>query len=146
MMNEEIEQFEGRLSRQPFRPVPAEWREEILAVAGRESRVEGRAQKWIQPSSLVSRLSSVLWPHPVAWAGLAAVWIFIFAVDFSTRDHAPVVAKEFLPPSPQVIVELRQQQRLLAELIGPREVREADRSKSLMPRPRSERNFEMSMT
>lgn len=138
MMNEEIEQFEGRLSRQPFRPVPAEWREEILAVAGRESRVEGRAQKWIQPSSLVSRLSSVLWPHPVAWAGLAAVWIFIFAVDFSTRDHAPAMAEKFSPPTIEVIIEVRQQQRLLAELIGPREAHDADRSKSLAPRPRSE--------
>ena len=138
MMNEEMEQFERRLSRQPFRQVPAEWREEILAVAGRDSRVEGQAQKWLWPSSLVSRLSSVLWPHPVAWAGLAAVWIFIFAVDFSTRDNAPAMAEKFSPPTTEVIVEVRQQQRLLAELIGPREAHDADRSKSLAPRPRSE--------
>ena len=138
MMNEKIEQLERRLSGQPFRQAPASWREEILAEAGRASRVQGRAQKWIQPSTLGSRLSAVLWPHPAAWAGLAAVWILIFAVNGSIRDKAPVVAKEFPPPSPQVIVELRQQQRLLAELIGPRDVRETDRSKSLRPRPRSE--------
>jgi hypothetical protein len=138
--------FEQKLRRQPLRQVPAEWREEILAVAGRESRVEGRTQQWRRSSSLVSRLSSFLWPHPVAWAGLAAVWILIFAVDFSIGDKAPVVAEKSLPPSPQVMVELRQQQRLLAELIGPRETRDADRSKSLSPRPRSERNFEISMT
>ena len=37
------------------------------------------------------------------------------------------------------MVELRQQQRMLAELIGPREMNDADRSKSFVPQPRSER-------
>ena len=37
------------------------------------------------------------------------------------RDKTPVVAEKSAPPSPEVIVELRQQQRLLAELMGPRE-------------------------
>jgi hypothetical protein len=138
MINEEMEQFERRLSRQALRPVPAEWREEILAEAARESRVEGRARPWHGSSSLVSRLSSFLWPHPVAWAGLAAVWILIFAVDFSTRDNAPAMAEKFSPPTMEIIVEVRQQQRLLAELIGPRDTHDADRSKSLAPRPRSE--------
>jgi len=130
--------FEQRLQRQPPRQIPAEWREEILTAAGRWSKVESRAQQRPWPSSLVSRLSSVLWPHPVAWAGLAAVWIFIFAVDLSTRDSTPVVAGNFSPPPAEVIVEVRQQQRLLAEMMGPRDVREADRYKSSAPRPRSE--------
>jgi len=138
MMNEEMDQFERRLSRQPVRQVPAEWRGEILAEAGRASRVKGRAQKGIWPSSLVSRLLAALWPHPVAWAGLAAVWIFIFAVDFSTRDSTPAMVGKFSPPTTEIIVEVRQQQRLLAELIGPRDTREAGRSKSAVPRPRSE--------
>jgi hypothetical protein len=81
----------------------------------------------------------LLWPHPAAWAGLAAIWILILAVDFSLRDKAPVMAEKSAPPSPEVIVELRQQQRMLAELIGPRDEREADRSKSFVPQPHSER-------
>ena len=138
MMNEEMEQFERRLSRQPLRQVPAEWRGEILAEAGRASRVEGRAQKGIWPWSLVSRLSAALWPHPAAWGGLAAVWVFILAVNFSVRDRATVVADKVSSASPQVIVELRQQQRLLVELLGPREIRDADRQKMFVPKPRSE--------
>jgi hypothetical protein len=90
-------------------------------------------------STLNAQLSTVLWPHPKAWAGLAAVWILIFAVNFSTRDQSPALAEKSSPPSPEVIVELRQQQRLLAELIGPRDIRDADRSKSFVPQPRSER-------
>lgn len=136
MMNEEMEQFERRLSEQPLRRVPTEWREEILAVASRECRIENRIPK--RPSSLVVRLSSIFWPHPVAWAGLAAVWIFIFAVDLSARDRMPVIAQHDSPPTVEVMVEVRLQQRLLAELLGPHESRDGDRSKLLVPRPRSE--------
>lgn len=132
--------FEQKLQRQPLRQVPAEWRGEILAAAdGRKSKAESRGQEGCWRSTFVSRLSTLLWPHPRAWAGLAAVWILILAVNFSMRDKIPVSAEKSSPPSPEVIVELRQQQRLLAELIGPRDIRDADRSKSFVPQPRSER-------
>jgi hypothetical protein len=133
--------FEQKLQRQPLRQVPAEWRGEILAVA--ESAAAARhpspvtRPSWL--STLNSQLSTILWPHPKAWAGLAAVWILIFVVNFSTRDQSPVVAEKSTPPSPEVMVELRQQQRMLAELIGPRDIRDADQSKLFVPHPRSER-------
>jgi hypothetical protein len=133
--------FEQHLQRQPLRQIPGEWREEILTAA--ESAAATRhpspitRPSWL--STLNSQLSTILWPHPKAWAGLAAVWILILAVDFSTRDQSPVAAVKSTPPSPEVIVELRQQQRLLAELIGSRDERDANRSKSFVPLPRSER-------
>ena len=131
----DMENFEQRLQRQPLRQVPAEWRREILAAAERTSRPVPR------PSLLSTfnlQLSTLLWPHPQAWAGLAAVWILIFAVDFSTRDTARVVAEKAAPPSPEVIVELKQQQRMLAELIGASQAREVEAPRFL-PLPRSER-------
>jgi hypothetical protein len=94
-------------------------------------------QSWLSP--LNHQLSTILWPHPVAWAGLAAVWILILAVDFSARDQSPMVAEKSALSSPEVMVELRQQQRMLAELIEPRDTSDADRSKSFVPQPRSER-------
>jgi hypothetical protein len=97
-------------------------------------------------STLNAQRSTIFWPHPKAWAGLAAIWILILAVNFSIRDRSPVLAKKSSPPSPEVIVELRQQQRMLAELIGPRDIRDADRSKSFVPQPRSERPFEILVT
>jgi hypothetical protein len=133
--------FEQRLERQTLRQVPAEWRAEILTVAER-APVTRHPPPVTQPpwlSTLNHQLSTVLWPHPKAWAGLATVWILILAVDFSIRDKSPAVAEKSAPPSPEVIVELKQQQRLLAELIGARETRDADRSKPSVPSPRSER-------
>jgi hypothetical protein len=139
MMNDEAEQFERRLRCQTMREVPREWRAEILSAAGRGSKAESRAQADRWPSTLVTRLSTLLWPHPKAWAGLAAVWVLILAVDFSTRDTSPRVAEKSLPPSPEVIVELKKQQRLFAELMGSREPLDADRQKTFLPKPRSER-------
>jgi hypothetical protein len=138
--------FEQKLRCQPLRQVPTEWREEILTVANKvgtaRRAVRGRLGEASLPnwfSTLNAQLSTLLWPHPKAWAGLAAIWILILAVNFSMRDQSQVLAEKSSPPSPEVIVELRQQQRLLAELIGPRDTSDADRSKPLVPPPRSER-------
>ncbi len=133
--------FEQQLQRQPLRLVPPDWRAEILAAAraGAAPPAPVSAPRASFLSTLPRRLSAWLWPHPAAWAGLAAVWIFVFAVDFSIRGPAPVVAQKSAPPSPAVIVQLRLQQRMLAELIGAREPGDADRSKLSAPPPRSER-------
>jgi hypothetical protein len=132
-----LDDFEQKLQRQPLRQVPGEWREEILAAA--EVQLPGALKRSEGGSTFIAQLSTILWPHPKAWAGLAAVWILILAVNFSMRDKSPVMAEKSSPPSPEVIMELRQQQRLLAELIGPRDTRDAGRSKSFVPQPRSER-------
>ena len=132
--------FEQRLQRQTLRQIPAEWRGEILAAAREGQAIRHSSfvirRSWL--STLNSQLSTIFWPHPKAWAGLAAVWILIFAVDFSIRDTTPVMAEKTAPPSPEVIAELKQQQRMLAELIGANQAREADLPKFL-PQPRSER-------
>jgi hypothetical protein len=108
---------------------------------------DGRARRATFPSPVTrhplllainSQLSTLFWPHPKAWAGLVAVWIFIFAVNFSMRDTSPRVAEKSVPPSPEVIVELRKQQRLFAELVGAREPLDADQRKLFSPKPRSE--------
>jgi hypothetical protein len=90
-------------------------------------------------SIISAKLSAFLWPHPKAWAGLAAVWVFILVLNVSMRDGAP--QREMVktsPPSPEMIAELKKQQRMFAELVGPREEAVADRSKSHRPHPRSE--------
>jgi hypothetical protein len=142
-----MDEFEQRLQRQPLRQVPVEWRGEILAAAaasqGKAAAVDRAlasapaSQSWL--STLNARLSTLLWPHPVAWAGLAAIWILIFAASLSIRDRSPGVAEQAMPPSPEMMAELKEQRRLLAELMGPRDAVGADRSKHLGPGPRTQR-------
>ncbi len=135
------DEFEQKLSRQPLRPVPHAWRAEILSAA-RAVQAAPHESRAAQPSWLSTinyRLSTLLWPHPKAWAGLAAVWVCIGALNFSTRDASPRLAEKSAPPSPEVIVELKKQQRLFAELVGSYEPTDADRPRIFSPKPRSER-------
>jgi hypothetical protein len=130
-----MEQFENRLSRQPLREVPGEWRGEILVAADVNRR---KVREFTFAATVASGLRQIFWPAPAAWAALAAVWIFIFAVNFLMRDKTPVVAEKVLPPSPEVVAALRQQKILFAELIGSSDAREAEPPK-FFPRPRTER-------
>ena len=134
-------EFEKQLRRQPVKEIPSVWRAEILSAAQAAqpaphvSRVTPHG--WL--STLNSQLSTLLWPHPRAWAGLAAVWVFIFTLNFFTQDKSVMVAEKSAPPSPEVLVELRKQQKLYAELMGVNEPREADRPKDATSRPRTQR-------
>ena len=132
-----LDDFEQRLQRQPLRPVPDEWRAEILGAA---NAAVGERQPRAVGSSLnpTSWLRELIWPNPQAWAGLAAVWLVIFALKLSTGDDGRVVGKKS-SMSPEVIAELWQQKLLFTELVGEVEVREAKPPKRLPSRPRSER-------
>lgn len=141
MKNEEnmsglkMDDFEQRLQRQPLRQVPTAWREEILAAA--EAAGSPRLST-LESRPLSSWWRELLWPCPQAWAGLAAVWLVILAVNFSLRDETHTVARNSPPPSPELIMALRQQERLLTEMIGPRETPATERPKPFQPQPRSE--------
>ena len=132
--------FEQRLHRQPLRQIPAAWREEILSAA----RATARPRPSI-PNSRPSWLSALLWPKPRAWAGLAALWVLVFALHLAARDDSPAIAKQTAPLSPQVLMALREQEQLVAELIGRSGAPDADRPQPAAPRPRSHRQETISM-
>jgi len=116
-MKEYNDSFEHRLRQPPLKPVPPAWRAEILAATHVAQRHD--ASSFIIHPSSFARLRACLWPHPVAWAGLAAAWLFIGAVNLSLHVSAPArLAEKDTPPSPLVLAELKKQQRLYAELVG----------------------------
>jgi hypothetical protein len=142
--------FEKRLQAQPLRQVPDEWRAQPLSTAqqaGPPQKAAPFAHRGAPSllSTLRYQLSALLWPRPVAWAGLAAVWLVILGLNVSTREASPRVARHASPLSPQVLVAFQEQARVLAELIGPRE-RPVAEPKTLLPRPRSERRREFFLT
>jgi len=69
--------FERKLSQQPFRQPPPEWREAILHVPENVIVPDRRAWRdW-------------LWPSPKAWAALAAVWVIFVALAFEPEPARP---------------------------------------------------------
>jgi hypothetical protein len=76
---------------------------------------------------------------------LAAVWVVILGINLTTRDASQEVAERASPVSPQVFLAFQEQERLLTELIGPRETPVAERPKPVVPQPRSERRKGMMM-
>jgi hypothetical protein len=129
-----LENFEKQLQRQPIRPVPGEWRAEILKTA--------QAASCAEPSNAKPQTSSwwreLLWPCPQAWAGLATVWLIVLAVNFLAAEKTDVIAKQAPPPSPEVMMALREQQRVLARLIESYDEPLAEPPKPFIPRPRGE--------
>lgn len=78
-------------------------------------------------------------PYRRIWAGLAAIWVVIFALNFTARDTSPVLAKSFPPPSPEMLAAWQDQKRLFAEmLLDGAKPAEADRPKTSAPSPHSE--------
>src|SRR5579859_4108297 len=99
--------------------------------------------------SLLLGCSKDIWrelilPSRRIWTGLAAVWVIIFAANFSMRDHSQMpLAKS---PSPEMISTFQQQEQLLTELIGPDEPSVAEPQRPYVPRPASRRSLEILIT
>ena len=112
------------------------------ALVAELNHEDKKAQSWL--AGLVSsclRGSNVFWrelilPSRRIWAGLAAVWFLIVAVNVSQREHLPGGNISAGP----VMMSFSEQQRLLNELFADRApVAEADRPQKFSPKPRTEK-------
>src|SRR5947209_11745220 len=110
--------FEEKLRRQKFCPLPAAWRNEILASARRAASETaagnqttdgpGRAASF-SLAELGRGLCNLLWPHPKAWAGLAATWLVIMGLNLASRDPVDSrVADQTGLPAPELRQLLRE--------------------------------------
>jgi hypothetical protein len=79
-----------------------------------------------------------LWPCPQAWAGLAAVWLVVFIFHRTATEPAQLAARPMVPLTPSVLVALREQRQLLAELIDASVPPSAEPPRPSAPRRRSE--------
>ena len=128
------DEFEQQLQQQPLRTIPAEWRAGILRAAHTASqspRVSARN------SLVTSWLLEWLWPCPEAWAGLAALWVVIFALQITAPASVTLASNRTAPASTERIPALAERRRELANLLdafyGPSPV-----LRPPTPRPRSE--------
>jgi hypothetical protein len=80
----------------------------------------------------------LVWPCRRIWAGLAAVWVLIFIVNFSQRDGSQTVIAKSTPPT-EVMMTFRDQQKWLDELLADRSLpMDAERPRIFSPKPRTE--------
>jgi hypothetical protein len=135
--------FEKRLQRVPLRQIPSEWRDTILKGAT-TSRPRSPASRRSLLSTINSGLSTLLWPNPKAWAGLAAVWVLIFVLNREAKEGSPMMAAVSTSSS-ETVAALKDQQKILVELIGSNEPQEIDKPRHFPPWPHSERRTKTSM-
>ena len=135
--------FEKRLQSQPMRQIPTEWRKEILQGANQPAPLARRSDAKAARPSLLStlnhQLSTLLWPNPKEWAGLAAVWIAIFALQSASHSGPRMVASVPAPQPSLFWNRLKDEQQTLVELIGNTQSVDADQPRSNSPKPHSER-------
>jgi hypothetical protein len=121
-------------------------RREVLGAefksAGQASRLSSfeKGEKSETGATPVLRLlwRELIFPCRRIWAGLAAVWILIFIVNFSQRDGSQTMMAKSAP-SPEMILTFRDQQKLLNELLADRLLlMDAERPKTFSPKPRTE--------
>jgi|KBSSwiStaDraftv2_1062776.scaffolds.fasta_scaffold382332_3 hypothetical protein len=141
------DEFEQELQRRPFRPVPPEWRADILAasrVGARRIKAEpascagGNADRQTEPAPNVVSLGSWsewFWPCPQAWVGLAAVWMVLIGLRVSTPSTSATLARR---TSSERELALAAQRRELARLLDG-QVEPAPAAKAPVPGPRTER-------
>lgn len=84
------DKFEQHLQRQPLRAAPDAWRGPILAAARTPRRTEAQQAA---STARMNLLREWLWPHPVAWGGLAACWFAIVTLHFAAAPTAAEIAQ-----------------------------------------------------
>jgi hypothetical protein len=116
-------------------------REGVVAQCREERR--GAIPKMVVAG--MAALPILLWrelilPSRRTWAGIAAAWVVILAVNFSLRDPVPPgnAAKMSAPE----MMSFQEQQKLLNELLADRSLPvDGERPKTFSPGPRSERVY-----
>jgi len=75
-----------------------------------------------------------LWPCPRAWTGLAAAWLVILGLNLATGKSPAQTGDAIAPCSNEALLEIRQQQQMLAKLISPPAAVEAEPPQPAYPR------------
>lgn len=125
---------------EPTADVRTRW---TKAIQGADKSSSDRSRP---PGSFIWTIwHELIWPSRHIWAGLATVWVLLLAANVSMRDSSQITVAKTLP-IPEIILSFQQQEKILAELIGPNEPQAAVPPKAFSPLPSSERRFEIMAT
>jgi hypothetical protein len=136
--------FEERLRSQPLRPIPAEWRGEILTAAKLSAAARSEPTERNPTSVILQTLwRELIWPCRIVWAGVACAWLLIIGLNAASFERTPRVASKTEPRSGEEFRAFIEQRQLLAQLTDA--VPEpANTRKPNPPGPRSDRTTRIS--
>jgi anti-sigma factor RsiW len=83
--------------------------------------------------------NELIWPVRRIWAGLAVAWVFIAIVNHNLSDGRPVAMAKDAKPAADMFLAWREQEWVLAQLMGKAEPTVIEPPKQSAPQPRSER-------
>jgi hypothetical protein len=134
------EDFEQQIKQRPVRSLPPEWRAEILGAAKAAAQAAPEPRQSIF-ATIREQLSVFLWPHPRAWAGIAAVWLVIIALRMMEPGAPVQETAEKRPVRQAAVMALTEERRELAQLLGDFHSVQMvlPPPQPMQPRPRSER-------
>lgn len=94
----------------------------VRAVAVDQLNLKETKEQSKVPVSLFLRVPAALWrelilPSRRIWTGLAAAWVVIIVVHLASRETEPSVVVKSTPLSPEVLIVLREQNELHAQLL-----------------------------
>jgi anti-sigma factor RsiW len=93
--------------------------------------------------SILDWAHDLFWPCRRIWAGFAAVWLAILALNFSTREPAPSLAVKASHPSLDMVRAYLEGEGLVAEWAKRDHSRVAEPPKPPLPPARSERRSQI---
>ncbi len=82
-----------------------------------------------------------IWPWRRVWLGLASVWLVLLALNLASDEGPKMARHKTPPPDPELMAALREQRRLMLELLEPSAPPPASLPK--IPGPRSEQRQTM---
>src|SRR5688572_27806519 len=108
-MNNDIE---SELQRKPMRPLPGEWRSQILNAATRAATEDSiRSAR-----SAFHWWEGAFWPSPRAWGAVAAVWIVIIGLNVMNSDPGSSAERSVIHAGGIPIRALKERAELAASL------------------------------
>jgi len=71
------------------------------------------------------------------WAGMAAIWLVLLALNLATRETPKMARHQTSPPDPELLAALRERERLMRQWFEP--IAPPPAATPKIPGPRSER-------
>lgn len=100
---------------------------------------ESKRMRSVSPGLVLGVLwNELIWPCRRTWAGLAAVWLALALFNVSHSEHAHASVAKSSTPSAGMRLAFQEQERILAEILGPTTVAQPVEPPRRSSQPRSE--------